>query len=161
MNERPYTVVRDTREQRGWCFNPMVERTLRGGDYTIEELYRYLRIERKGSFGELAGNLGRKVLRARFEREMQRLQAFPLRFLVVEEDPSVLDAELTYSSIPSASLWRMLMRVQLVYRVPVLFAGHRPQSRRRVRDFLDVLWELWKKDSRLLMKEGVTWLKGR
>lgn len=159
--EHSYTVVRDTREQCGWNFERMVERALRCGDYTIEELNKYLRIERKGSFGELAGNLGRKVLSARFEREMESLQAFPLRFLIVEEDPSTLDRPLTHSSIPSGSLWRMLMRVQLVYRVPVLFAGHRPQSRKRVRGFLDVLWELWTKDSRLLLKEDGTWPKGR
>ncbi len=161
MSDRPYTVVRDTREQRGWFFRPMVERALKCGDYTIKELDKYLRVERKGSFGELAGNLGRKVLRARFEREMEALQGFPLRFLVVEENPSVLDEELPHSSIPSASVWRMLVRVQLVHRVPVLFVGHRPQSRRRVRDFLDVLWELWTKDSRLLLKEGVTWPRGK
>jgi len=161
VSDRPYTVVRDTREQRGWFFRPMVERALRCGDYTIKELDKYLRIERKGSFGELAGNLGRKVLRARFEREMEAMQGFPLRLLVVEENPSGLDAPLPHSSIPSESVWRMLMRVQLVHRVPVLFAGHRPQSRQRVRGLLDVLWELWVKDSRLLLKEGVACPKGK
>jgi len=161
MNERPYTVVRDTREQRGWFFRPMVERALRCGDYTIKELSKYLRVERKGSFEELASNLGRKVLRARFEREMEAMQSFPLRFLVVEEDPSVLDGELKHSSIPSDTVWRLLMRVQLVHRIPVLFAGHRPQSRQRVRDLFDVLWRLWTEDSRLLLKEDGTCPKGK
>lgn len=161
MSERSYTVVRDTREQRGWFFRPMVERTLKCGDYTVKELDKYLRIERKGSFEELAGNLGRKVLRARFEREMEAMRNYPLRLLVVEENPSELDTPLLHSTIPSESVWRMLMRVQLVHRVPVLLVGHRPQSRQRVRALLDVLWELWRKDSRLLLKEEGAWPRGK
>lgn len=73
----------DTREQSPLNLAPL--RTVAGslctGDYSVVGLESVVRIERK-SLPDLVGCVGRE--RDRFEREVQRLLAFPLRVLVVE-----------------------------------------------------------------------------
>lgn len=77
------TALCDTREQTPLCLDPLrVERaTLTTGDYTIRGLEHVVVIERK-SLEDLLGVVGRD--RERFEREVQRLLAFPIRVLVIE-----------------------------------------------------------------------------
>ncbi len=55
--------------------------TLETGDYSIKGLEHVVRIERK-SLEDLLGCVGRD--RERFDREVQRLNAYPVRVLVVE-----------------------------------------------------------------------------
>ncbi len=87
MNSRlkPEHVVAvvDTREQRPWNLAPLrsVTDTLATGDYTIRGLEHVVCIERK-SLADLLSCVGRE--RARFDREVQRLLAYPTRALVVE-----------------------------------------------------------------------------
>ena len=73
----------DTREQSPLNLAPL--RTVAGslctGDYSARGLEHIVRIERK-SLPDLVACVGRE--RDRFEREVQRLLAFPLRVLVVE-----------------------------------------------------------------------------
>ncbi len=73
----------DTREQNPLDLSPLAtERgTLDTGDYSIKGLEHVVRIERK-SFDDLLGVVGRD--RTRFEREIDRLLAFPVRVLVIE-----------------------------------------------------------------------------
>ena len=77
-------VLCDTREQ---CPPPLPEghayerATLREGDYSTPALVNLVRIERK-SAANLVGTL--TAGRERFEREAERLRAFPFRCVVVE-----------------------------------------------------------------------------
>jgi ERCC4-type nuclease len=77
------TAVIDTREQTPLDLAPLrVEvGTLDTGDYTAKGLEHVVRIERK-SLSDLVGCVGRE--RERFEREVTRLLAYPVRVLVVE-----------------------------------------------------------------------------
>jgi DNA excision repair protein ERCC-4 len=77
------TAVVDTREQRPLELTPLqiVQDTLETGDYAIRGLEHVARIERK-SLEDLVACVGRD--RERFDREVQRLLAFPVRVLVVE-----------------------------------------------------------------------------
>ena len=73
----------DTREQTPFNLSPLrLERgTLDTGDYALASCPDICRIERK-SLADLVGCVGSD--RRRFEREVQRLLAYPVRILVVE-----------------------------------------------------------------------------
>ncbi|MCA9189821.1 MAG: hypothetical protein R3E01_02675 [Pirellulaceae bacterium] len=77
------TAIVDTREQLPFVLDPLrVERgTLATGDYSVKGLERVIAVERK-SLQDLVGCVGRE--RDRFDREVQRLVAYPVRALVVE-----------------------------------------------------------------------------
>lgn len=77
------TIIVDTREQLPLDLTPLQNApgTLETGDYAIRGLEHLARVERK-SLEDLIACVGRE--RDRFEREVQRLLAFPVRVLVVE-----------------------------------------------------------------------------
>lgn len=81
-----YTVVRDTREQKGWefpagehCGGTEVD-TLPTGDYSLRGYEKIFVIERKGCVAEFAQN----VVQGRFERELKRMQEFEHPFMILE-----------------------------------------------------------------------------
>lgn len=78
------TILVDSREQKPyrWAIDQPVEKaTLDVGDYSGKTVRDLLRIERK-SLGDLLGCVGGG--RARFERCLARLEAYPSRFLLIE-----------------------------------------------------------------------------
>ncbi len=92
---KPESVVAicDTREQKPLSLSPLsVELgTLETGDYSIRGLEHVVRVERK-SMDDLLGVVGRD--RDRFDREVQRLLAYPVRVLVIEASWSDLESGL-------------------------------------------------------------------
>jgi len=82
----------DSREQLPWDLAPLQTEigTLCSGDYSLvgDGLRDLIRIERK-SLVDLIGVVG--AGRDRFEREIDRLQAFPVRVLIVEANWSDID----------------------------------------------------------------------
>jgi len=85
----------DTREQMPWSFPPhlaSVQRgTLKSGDYALDGDGKNFAIERK-SLNDLVGTLSTGW--ERFERELVRMQTFPVRCIIVEGSWSqVLDHE--------------------------------------------------------------------
>lgn len=83
-----FTVIKDTREQDGYYFSKfntcegMVDEKLDTGDYSIKGLEDKICVERKGCVEELAQNLGSK--KEAFLREIQRMEAFPHKYMVLE-----------------------------------------------------------------------------
>lgn len=77
------TAIVDTRERQPWGLSPLkTERgTLATGDYSVVGLEREIALERK-SLGDLLGCVG--GARKRFEEEIERLQAYPVRCVIVE-----------------------------------------------------------------------------
>ena len=77
------TAIIDTREQMPLDLAPLgvTVGTLDTGDYSLLGCEHVVRIERK-SLPDLIGCVGRD--RDRFEREVQRLLAFPVRVLLIE-----------------------------------------------------------------------------
>ncbi len=73
----------DSREQTPLDLSPLrtEQGTLPTGDYTLKGLEHVVAIERK-SLDDLLGVVGRD--RPRFEREVQRLLAYPCRVLLIE-----------------------------------------------------------------------------
>jgi DNA excision repair protein ERCC-4 len=77
------TAIIDTREQRPWTLAPLKTRraTLRTGDVSVGGLEAEIAVERK-SLGDLLACIG--GARKRFEEEIERLQAYPVRAVIVE-----------------------------------------------------------------------------
>lgn len=77
------TAICDSREQTPLDLAPLatIGGTLCTGDYTVQGLEHVVRVERK-SLQDLIACVGRE--RERFQREVDRLLAYPVRILVVE-----------------------------------------------------------------------------
>jgi hypothetical protein len=103
------------------------------GDYTLEGYEDVVCIERKKSTGELAQNIGAKHVP--FYKEMERMKAFPYRYLVLEFSESQVAVFPTDSGIPyrlqgkvriSANyLLSSIDRIRNEYDVDVIFANDR------------------------------------
>jgi ERCC4-type nuclease len=95
--------VCDTREQLPLSLEPLqtVRGTLATGDYSVRGLEHHIAIERKG-LGDLLACCGTE--RERFEREVQRLLAYPVRALVCETTWSEIEAGAYRSQIKPQSV---------------------------------------------------------
>lgn len=86
-----FTAIVDTREKTPFDLSPL--RVVRGkldtGDYSIVGLTHHIAIERK-SIDDFVACCGRE--RDRFERELMRLLAYPVRAVVVEGSMADLEA---------------------------------------------------------------------
>ena len=134
-----YHVIKDTREQDGWIFNPydkctgMDIGTLHTGDYTLKGFEELVCIERKACASEIAMNLGKK--KGAFEAEIQRMRDFPFSFVICEFD---MDDVLKYpegSRVPrhlrqkvkvtGKYLLKTLLEFQLYYDTKIVFCGNK------------------------------------
>lgn len=121
-------VVIDTREQRPLNLSPL--RTIRGtlatGDYGLRDLPHAIALERK-SLPDFIGCVGRD--RERFERELDRLRAYPARAVLCEFSLSDLEGGGWRGSVSpqaataSAARW-------LCDGIPLIFAGNRDRAAR-------------------------------
>jgi DNA excision repair protein ERCC-4 len=102
------TAIVDTREQLFLNLTPLhVEvATLATGDYSVKGLVDVVAIERK-SLSNLLGCIGGE--RERFDREVQRLLAYPVRALVVEATWGEIEAGGRRSQVtPAAAVGSLL-----------------------------------------------------
>jgi len=107
---KPENVVAivDTREQHPLDLAPLQTMTggLTTGDYSLKGLEMEVAVERK-SLSDLIGCVG--VERARFDREVKRLLAYPVRALVVEATWQDVEVGGWRSKVtPAAALGSML-----------------------------------------------------
>jgi len=79
------TAIIDTREQLPLDLSPLqIEAgTLATGDYSVKGLERYITVERKSAM-DMLGCIGGD--RERFDKEVQRMLAYPVRVLVIESN---------------------------------------------------------------------------
>lgn len=118
-------IVIDTREQTPWEFDhPTVAGTLQAGDYSLQTLEDIIAIERK-SLPDLLGVIGQG--RERFEREIQRLQGYQCRAIIIEASWSDLEAGDWQSKItPAAAVGSCLAWIGA--GIPVVMAGDRRRA---------------------------------
>lgn len=133
------TIIKDTREQKGWDF-PCEEKvagkvrfvgteinTLDAGDYSIKGAEDLIRIERKYGFAELFGNMSPKESKDRFEREMERLRHIRHKYVLIEgnisNDMLTLSVPQIYKGPPGSSLMKWLIDLQFEYDVQLLPCG--------------------------------------
>ena len=124
------TAVVDTREQLPLYLSPLqtVDGTLTTGDYSVVGLEGVVAIERK-SLGDLLGCIGQH--RERFDREVQRLLAYPVRAIVVEATwPDLERGEWQSKVTPSAAIGSVLGWIAA--GVPIIMAGDHARAGRYV-----------------------------
>lgn len=124
------TAVVDTREQLPLDLAPLqvVSGTLATGDYSVLGLEHVVSIERK-SLPDLLGCVGRD--RERFDREAQRLLAYPVRCLVIETTWLDLERGDWRSKVtPAAALGSVLGWIAM--GLPVVMAGDHERAGRYV-----------------------------
>ena len=120
----------DTREQMPLFLDPLrTERaTLVTGDYSVRGLEGVVAIERK-SQSDLLSCVGRE--RERFDREVQRLLAYPCRALVIESSWSELErGEWRPQITPSQALGSCLGWI--ASGLPIVMAGNHERAGRFV-----------------------------
>ncbi len=135
---KKYTVLRDTREQKDFWDFPLsstcsgtVSQGLKTGDYTLLGYESLLTIERKRNTAEFATNISE----ARFERELQRLEAFTHPYLILEFSYEDMLSFPRNSGIP-AKLWPKLKvgpgyllkryaEIDTDYKTKIILAGNR------------------------------------
>ena len=124
------TAVIDTREQQPLDLAPLQTEmgTLATGDYSVVGLEHIVTIERK-SLSVLLSCIGAE--RARFDREVQRLLAYPVRAMVIEATwPEIEQGGWRSKITPSAALGSCLGWIAV--GLPVVMAGDRDRAGRYV-----------------------------
>ncbi len=133
-----YRVIKDTREQKGWTFDPhpserrppncdgMVVDTLKTGDYSLVGYTDILSIERKADFSELWGNYS-KGKRPAFEAEMERMSHIKHSYIIIESSitPDIMELSPPQfvKGVPGKSLIKWLMSLSIRYGVKIIPAG--------------------------------------
>jgi hypothetical protein len=69
-------------ETPGYSFT---KRRFKTGDYTLKGFEKVVCIEKKSGWSELAGNISNKHGREKLIKEFRRMQAFPVRVVVIED----------------------------------------------------------------------------
>lgn len=124
------TAVIDTREQLPLDLSPLQTTvgTLATGDYSVQGLEHIVAIERK-SLGDLLGCIG--TSRERFDREVQRLLAYPVRAIVVEATwPDLEQGEWRSQVTPAAAVGSALGWIAA--GVPIIMAENHGRAGRYV-----------------------------
>jgi ERCC4-type nuclease len=128
LKSEQVTAVVDTRERTPWDLSPMrmIRNTLTTGDYTVVGLEHVVRLERK-TLPDLLQCVGR--CRSRFEREVRRLLAYPVRALVVESSWCRIESGQYNSQIPPDAVVGSLLG-WMATGLPVIMAGDRRRASR-------------------------------
>ena len=124
------TAIVDTREQTPLDLAPLTVEvgTLPTGDYSVKGLVNVIAIERK-SLTDLLGCIGQD--RERFDREVMRLLAYPVRAIVIEATWQEVEAGQWRSKItPAAAVGSLLGWIAA--GVPVVMTGDHTRAGRDV-----------------------------
>ena len=121
-------VLVDSREQQPWDLSPMRTETttLATGDYS-SACGRYL-LERKNGVDELISCMTSG--RERFERELERMQAFESAIVLVESAYEDLATGQYRSRMNRDSALATLVAWQQRYQIPFQFCGSRTEAER-------------------------------
>ena len=131
----PPTAIIDSREQLPFDFEnlPSEIGTLDTGDYTICGMEHLVAVERK-SLPDLLMCIGRE--RDRFRRELQRLQAYKFRFLVIESTVAEIEDGQWRSQILPSHVLGSLAAWTAQYELPIWLSGNHAAAGQFVERFL-------------------------
>ena len=142
-------VIKDTREKLPLDLAPMrqVTGTLSTGDYSVEGLTDRIAIERK-SLQDFIGCVGQH--RERFDREVMRLLAYPVRAIFIEASVSDIQGQKYRGKVhPNAAMGAAMGWV--ARGVPVIFAESREQSQDLMRRMIWIACSRYWRDVQLYM----------
>lgn len=140
-NLHKFTIVTDTREQTPWTFpegQHVITSKLDAGDYSVEGYENAVAIERKTLNDYCNTVIGQKK---RFDRELDKLQAYRYPLIVVEANVSdIVEQRYTCKSHPMSILGRTI--AIMTYRgIPVVFWGNRQTAQWLAEKWLRKVWE--------------------
>lgn len=123
-------IVVDTREKTPWTFEAQsfvttTRAKLDAGDYSLAGFEHRVAVERK-SLDDWVNTVLRD--RARFYRELERLRAYELRWVVIEATVEDIYRNRSRSSVSPASVLGFVGEVTASQRVPVILGGSRPAA---------------------------------
>jgi len=146
------TAIVDTREQTPLDLSPLKTQTgtLTTGDYSLAGLESVVAIERK-SLSDLLGCIGRE--RERFDREVQRLLAYPVRALVVETNWLVIERGEWRGNITPAQVQGSLLGWSAM-GLPVLLVSDHERAGRAVSRLLYIAARRRWREARALLAEA-------
>ena len=132
--EKSLVAIVDTREQRPLALGlTQVRATLQTGDYTLRGLEDQGCVERK-SLGYLVGCMTSG--RERFEREMQRMLAFPQRVVVVESSFGEMSRGEHRSQLPGLTAINTVASWTGRFEMPFIFAETRDNAAKYITHFM-------------------------
>ena len=140
LHNSEISIACDTREQKPYRFVGFKteRKTLKTADYSIVGLEDYVAIERK-ELGDFIGCIGRE--RERFEREIERLKKFSVKYIIVEAHPIEIEQSRyrgnTHPNAVFGSIYSWLAQ-----DVPILLVGDRSRAERTV---AGILWHVAKR----------------
>ena len=143
------TAIIDSREQHPLDLAPLATAngTLSTGDYSVYGLTDVIAIERK-SLSDLLGCIGQH--RERFDRECQRLLAYPTRAIVVESSwPEIESGEWRSKITPNAAIGSLLGWSAM--GIPVLMAGDHTRAGQMVSRILYIAARRRWREARVLV----------
>ena len=128
--------IQDSREQLPLDLSPLVVEvgTLTTSDYSVKGLEHVIAIERKG-LSDALGCMGGE--RARFEKELQRMLAYPVRCLVIEASWRTFEDGNYRSEITPASAIGSLLG-WIAMGIPVVMAESHERAGRFVARILTI-----------------------
>ena len=136
-----FEIIIDTREQQPFDFpSYKVKRAkLATGDISLTGCEDLITVERK-KVKELWGMVGS----ARFKRELVRMQEIPRKVIVVEGGIDDVLCGNRYSKVPPGRVIKETLMWQIVYGVPVCWAGSRENAQAWTLRFLETWWK-WRR----------------
>lgn len=145
------TLIIDTREQTPYSmarftdqFKEIKRATLKTGDYSIEGYTDKVCIERK-SLTDLVNTVIHN--RARFIRELGRMQTFGYAAIVVEASMAEVSRPYSFSQANPRSVMGSLQSFSLIYGVQIVFADDRVHAERWVADTLIKAYRLFQEET--------------
>ncbi len=129
-------LVIDTREQLPYTFSDRVvtvRAALPAGDYSVEGRERLIAVERK-SLDDFVSSVIHE--RARFRRELEKLQSYPAACVVVEANLTDLLGHRYYSKAHPAAVVGAALAIIVDYQVPVFLCSDREAACRFTEGYL-------------------------
>jgi len=149
MTKNNFIIVIDTREQRPYKF-PGVETVRQGlpaGDYSILGCERKVAVERKTK-EDAYGTIGKG--RKRFVKELERLQGYEYRAIVIECTMRGFMAPPERSELHPRAAIGSILAWGVKYKIPVFFADNRKFGAATTLKLLQKFWE-YRKDDRIYL----------
>lgn len=164
MTTKPFTIVKDSREQEGYTFEPsksnyhtcngMIVKKLDTGDYTVEGLEDKLCIERKASVTEFANNVGQD--KHRFMQEIERMKSFPYKFIILEfsltdlmdfpAGSGIKEKDFYKVKVTNTYMLKTLMEFQLFHGIHVIFCDSKKNAKWAVLSIIKRVNEIFNKE---------------
>ena len=142
------TIIQDTREQEPLFFEtlPVIEGTLSTGDYSVVGLENDFAVERK-SLPDLFGSLTSG--RDRFMREIQRLNGFTFRRLLIIGSEHEIEQGQHRSRVSPKSVLHSLAAIE-ARGVPVVFSASPARAAAQIEK-----WAFWRAREVLKIASGM------